>query len=303
MFDFAWVDDFAAARNEALAQATGDYVFWLDADDVVEPRGTRPSCRRLFDRLRCQQPTEMACLSVVRFRYVSLQCDPARWRPAARRSSTISGSSRVAKDVRWTYRVHEQILPALRRAKVPVQWTDITVRHTGYVDRALRTRKLERDTKILSSELEDRPNDPFILFNLGSIAIERQEWQRSTRFPEAEPGGSAPTDSITRKLFALIARVHQMLGDSTKAASDLRRRIEHRPRRRRALVPQGRRPPASAASRPRPRVAGGGSSDLLICDQSSLRGVRRYPLAGMRFGRSSSERTRVRGGKWKWYLP
>ena len=32
-----WIDDFAAARNEALSHATGDYAFWLDADDVVEP--------------------------------------------------------------------------------------------------------------------------------------------------------------------------------------------------------------------------------------------------------------------------
>ena len=37
MFDFVWVDDFAAARNAALARATGDYAFWLDADDVVDP--------------------------------------------------------------------------------------------------------------------------------------------------------------------------------------------------------------------------------------------------------------------------
>jgi GT2 family glycosyltransferase len=37
VFEFAWIDDFAAARNEALAHATGDYAFWLDADDVVDP--------------------------------------------------------------------------------------------------------------------------------------------------------------------------------------------------------------------------------------------------------------------------
>ena len=37
VFEFAWVDSFAAARNEALSHATGDYTFWLDADDVVEP--------------------------------------------------------------------------------------------------------------------------------------------------------------------------------------------------------------------------------------------------------------------------
>ena len=37
VFEFAWVDSFAAARNEALSHATCDYAFWLDADDVVEP--------------------------------------------------------------------------------------------------------------------------------------------------------------------------------------------------------------------------------------------------------------------------
>jgi tetratricopeptide (TPR) repeat protein len=120
-------------------------------------------------------------------------------------------------DVRWTYRVHEQILPALRRAKVPVRWTDLVVRHTGYTDTALRARKLDRDTKILLRELEDRPDDPFVLFNLGSIAIERKDWITALGFLKRSLAGSAPTDSITRKLFAQIARVHQMLGDSRQA--------------------------------------------------------------------------------------
>jgi glycosyltransferase involved in cell wall biosynthesis len=37
VFEFEWVDSFSAARNEALSHATGEYAFWLDADDVVEP--------------------------------------------------------------------------------------------------------------------------------------------------------------------------------------------------------------------------------------------------------------------------
>jgi len=35
IFDFAWTADFAAARQFAFDQATGDWVFWVDADDVV----------------------------------------------------------------------------------------------------------------------------------------------------------------------------------------------------------------------------------------------------------------------------
>lgn len=35
VYDFAWIEDFAAARNEAFAKATMDYQMWLDADDVI----------------------------------------------------------------------------------------------------------------------------------------------------------------------------------------------------------------------------------------------------------------------------
>ena len=33
---FKWIDDFAAARNYALSFATGDWIMWCDADDVLE---------------------------------------------------------------------------------------------------------------------------------------------------------------------------------------------------------------------------------------------------------------------------
>jgi len=35
VFPFPWCDDFAAARNFALDHCTGNYVFWLDADDEL----------------------------------------------------------------------------------------------------------------------------------------------------------------------------------------------------------------------------------------------------------------------------
>lgn len=37
VLDFAWRDDFAAARNHSLQACTGDWIVWLDADDVVAP--------------------------------------------------------------------------------------------------------------------------------------------------------------------------------------------------------------------------------------------------------------------------
>jgi len=35
IYDFPWVDDFAAARNFAFSKATRQYCMWLDADDIL----------------------------------------------------------------------------------------------------------------------------------------------------------------------------------------------------------------------------------------------------------------------------
>ncbi len=35
VFDFKWIDDFAAARNFAFEQASQEYILWLDADDII----------------------------------------------------------------------------------------------------------------------------------------------------------------------------------------------------------------------------------------------------------------------------
>ena len=35
VFEFTWINDFAAARNFSFAQCTGEWIIWLDADDVV----------------------------------------------------------------------------------------------------------------------------------------------------------------------------------------------------------------------------------------------------------------------------
>lgn len=41
IFDFKWIDDFSAARNESFSKATKDYILWLDADDILLPEDAK----------------------------------------------------------------------------------------------------------------------------------------------------------------------------------------------------------------------------------------------------------------------
>ena len=126
-----------------LAHATGDYVFWLDADDVVD-RIEVEKLRAVLQQLRAGGSGRLCGAG-------PCACDPS---PDGTGGDTFVDHLRLFPldgSIRWTYRVHEQVRPTLRRANVPVRWTDLTVRHTGYVDKALRARKLERDSTILKT--------------------------------------------------------------------------------------------------------------------------------------------------------
>jgi tetratricopeptide (TPR) repeat protein len=130
---------------------------------------------------------------------------------------------------RWTYRVHEQILPALRATGADVRWSDVSVRHVGYADPAVRRRKLDRDLRLLKLDETERPADPFTLFNLGSVYHERGDAAAAADALERSLAGSHPKDSIVRKMYALLSRCRHQAGDRAAAAAVCRRGRAHYP--------------------------------------------------------------------------
>lgn len=61
IFDFEWIDDFSAARNFSFAQATMDYILWLDADDILTAEDA--------ERFKSLKEQMAADLDVVMMRY------------------------------------------------------------------------------------------------------------------------------------------------------------------------------------------------------------------------------------------
>jgi GT2 family glycosyltransferase len=200
VFDFPWVDNFAAARNESLRYAKGEWIFWMDADDRLEET-SRPHLQKLFADLRPgKMAFSMKCLCVP---------DPSHPSP------TVVDHIRLfpnQPNIRWHYRVHEQILPSIRRDGGSVCFTPVVIRHVGYQDPALRRRKLERDLRLLELDHQDEPGEPFTLFNLGCVYQELGKSAEALAYLRESLKRSQATDSIVRKLYALIAACHRQLG-------------------------------------------------------------------------------------------
>jgi tetratricopeptide (TPR) repeat protein len=102
------------------------------------------------------------------------------------------------------------------------QWTDVVIHHVGYRDPALRRRKLERDLRLLLMELSEQPDDAFTLFNLGCVYQEMERLEEALPLFRRSLERSDPTDSIVRKLYALIAQCHNHLGKPREALAACR---------------------------------------------------------------------------------
>jgi glycosyltransferase involved in cell wall biosynthesis/tetratricopeptide (TPR) repeat protein len=212
VFEFPWVDSFAAARNACLDHATGDFIFWLDADDRLDDENRR-KLQSLLGSLRSGQRVAytLKCLCLP---------DPETG------TATVVDHVRLfprLPGVRWRYRVHEQILGSLRENGVAVEWADVVVHHTGYQDAALRGRKLQRDLRLLELERQEQPDEPFVLFNLGCILHEQGQYRDALPVLQRSLERSHPKDSIVRKLYALIAQCLARLGQMQEGLQVLAR--------------------------------------------------------------------------------
>jgi GT2 family glycosyltransferase len=222
VFDFAWVDSFAEARNESLRHARGRWILWLDADEYFDEEN-RERLRALLGELKNEalsphqrgpspaRRTQREIAFTMRQRselapglHAAAQVDQIRLFPSHR-------------ELRWQYRVHEQILPALRRLGAEVQSTDIVIAHSGFRDPAIQEPKVERNWRLLQLEVQERPDDPFVLYNLGAIALTRGQTAEALAFLQKSLDKSQPGDTLEQKLYVLLTRCHQELGQKDKA--------------------------------------------------------------------------------------
>jgi glycosyltransferase involved in cell wall biosynthesis len=188
-FDLPWPDSFAAARNESLRYATGQWILWLDADEHFDD-ANRDKLRQLLASLGEDNTAfvmKCVCLS-----------------GQAGSSTTNVDHVRLFRNhpaIRWDYRVHEQILPVLKRVGHAVRFTDSAITHTGYTDTALRHKKLERNLRLLHLDMAERPNDPFTLFNLGWSYADLGRISDAIPLLQRSLQQSHNADSITPKLY------------------------------------------------------------------------------------------------------
>jgi glycosyltransferase involved in cell wall biosynthesis len=161
---FVWTDDFAAARNECLRYATGDWVLVLDADEQLAPG--------VGDRLR-QSLMDPTCLVV----------NLVRQEIGAAQSpySLVSRLFRRHPQIHFSRPYHAMVDDSViaLMAQDP-QWTvanlpEVAILHDGYTQAAIAGRqKTNRARLAMERYLVTHPGDPYACSKLGALYVQME---------------------------------------------------------------------------------------------------------------------------------
>lgn len=194
-----WSDDFAAARNAALAAATGEWVLVLDADEAL----AASDLPRLRAIVRGEAGSEAAGYSMTTRNYTTT-ATLAGWRPndgayvhdeagtgwyPSRKVRLFHNDPRI----RFEGALHEVVEPSLGRYGLVTRSLDVPVHHYGPLSAEREHDKAGRYYALAKQKLAHAPHDPAALFELavqaGVVANHDEAielWTRYVKLPGAE---------------------------------------------------------------------------------------------------------------------
>ncbi len=152
VYHYNWCDDFSKARNYAAKKAKNDWILTIDCDEYVEkvnideigsllteyPYGIGDFCRT--DLVKCD--------GAVNVEY------------------TMASRVYDRRYVRYEGRIHEQLVRIDGKKKASAT-LNMEVIHYGYFHEDDNRAKDERNIRLLHKSLDEEPDNPYVLFQLG----------------------------------------------------------------------------------------------------------------------------------------
>lgn len=172
-----WKDDFAAARNVSLQQATQDWILILDADETLTPAGQQLIQSIKQDKPLGQiKPEDLLLVTLLR-REIGANQSPY---------TQVSRLFRNLPKIEFIRPYHEsidesvEVLMAAEEQWQIGQFGDVAIDHTGYgIDEIAAKDKLNRARKIMAAHLAEHPQDAYMANKLGALYTQSNEWDRA----------------------------------------------------------------------------------------------------------------------------
>jgi glycosyltransferase involved in cell wall biosynthesis len=172
VFSYQWADDFAAARNFALDQASGDWIVFLDADEYFEPDKS-VNLPAVVRKVHGNRKIDAVCILMKHMEKLG--------------GPTIAHTQivrlfRHSRSIRYQGRIHEAIFKQGRSPVVVyIPESTLAIRHTGYSQSTL-PEKARRNLPLLEQEVTDHHTNCLTYYYLSQSHILLHQYDQAAQY-------------------------------------------------------------------------------------------------------------------------
>ena len=204
-FYYEWNDDFAAARNYALDQASGSWIVFLDADEYLDQEKAA-NVRPLIDKIQGNRKLDsIACVmrhkAGLNGRFMGL-CQTVR-------------IFRHSPAIRYQGRIHERIHKHTNRlCSLYAPENLLLIHHTGYTDTSL-IEKAQRNLDFLEKDFAAGSTDYLTYYYLSQSHLTLGNYRQSLQFArQALASGEISKTFIAYKPYMYMLKSMLALGEA-----------------------------------------------------------------------------------------
>lgn len=215
---FKWQHDFAAARNESLKYAKGEWILILDADEVINPKDHSKirhlAANRQVDAYRLIQKTYQESPTLAEWKSQEIDTPFSKGykgyvpSPLVRLFRNIPG-------LKFRGRVHELVEYDLLDQGRSIIDSEIPIHHYGKISGESRVqRKKELYLKIGEQKIAEQPTDARSYRDLGIQCIELKLYEKAASYLEkawAFDNSDSKTAFNLAIVYAFLDRNHQAI--------------------------------------------------------------------------------------------
>ena len=155
LFDFPWIDDFAAARNAVMNRCSGTWYFSIDADEWMDK-----DISELTEFLKKTVSFNWASLHIYNYKSAQLNISESYADFLAMRMV------RLSTEARYIGKIHERLVCNSAQMQRVYLLNHTILHHDGYAytSKVQQDKKTERNMRLLREALQERPRDlPLLL--------------------------------------------------------------------------------------------------------------------------------------------
>jgi glycosyltransferase involved in cell wall biosynthesis len=190
IFQFKWVNDFAAARNFALSKSTGDWIFYMDADERLDPKSAYDIKSSLEKKIK-----------------FGFYCTVQNMDTDESRDNSFHYIRFFfnSQGIEFRGKVHEQIEESLIKNEYQLLNSNIIIKHIGYnISKEEKQKKAQRNLELL---IEEYKNDcsAYYAFQLGNTYKVLKDYDNAKKYYLIAINGKNLETSYTVESYSSLA--------------------------------------------------------------------------------------------------